>query len=156
MRTQAASLLSLHFWPLLQFALKMMDKSVTMILNPPLSSEYGFKSIFFFNKDEWMNECVYGWTRTKPKRFSAPCMPFFKRHNRNDTTFQFLLLEFIIIFFNLSNNVAGRKNFAPTASHSMISIDRVTFYISLSSATSKLPGSLSNSSLKFFDQVIEQ
>ena len=83
-------------------------------------------------------------------------MPFFKRHNRNDTTFQFLLLEFIIIFFNLSNNVAGRKNFAPTASHSMISIDRVTFYISLSSATSKLPGSLSNSSLKFFEQVIEQ
>ena len=52
--------------------------------------------------------------------------------------------------------MAGRKNFAPTASHPVISIDRVTFYISLSSATSKLPGSLSNSSLKFFDQVIEQ
>lgn len=82
-------------------------------------------------------------------------MPLFKRLNRDDTTFQFLLLEFFF-FFNLSNNVAGRKNFAPTASHPVISIDRVTFYISLSSATSKLPGSLSNSSLKFFDQVIEQ
>lgn len=73
---------------------------------------------------------------------------------KDDTTFRFLLLEFF--FFNLSNHVAGRKNFAPTSSYPMISIDRVTFYISLSSATSKLPGSLSNSSLQFFDQVIEQ
>ena len=68
----------------------------------------------------------------------------------------FCCWSFFFFFFNLSNNVAGRKNFAPTASHPMISIDRVTFYISLSSATSKLPGSLSNLSLKFFDQVIEQ
>lgn len=75
---------------------------------------------------------------------------------KDDTTFQFLLLEFFFFFFNLSNNAAGRKNFAPTASYPMISIDHVTFYISLSSATSKLPGSLSSSSLKFFDQVIEQ
>lgn len=47
-------------------------------------------------------------------------------------------------------------NFSPTASYPVVSIDHVMFYISLSSATSKLPGSLSISSLKFFDQVIEQ
>ena len=47
---------------------------------------------------------------------------------------------FFFFFFNHSNNVVGRKNFAPTASHPMISVDHVTFYISLSSATSKLPG----------------
>ena len=77
-----------------------------------------------------------------------------------DSTEMILLSNFccwsFFFFFNLSNDVAGRKNFAPTASHPMISIDRVTFYISLSSATSKLPGSLSNLSLKLFNQVIEQ
>lgn len=40
----------------------------------------------------------------------------------------------------------GRKNAAPSTSHPVFSIDHVMFHVSLSSVTSKLPGSPSNSS----------